>query len=107
MFRNVLRSTRYLVRREINTFTPVLSKLLVKAQVTSCKKVFVNLKINFSSTKELHAADVDPVVFEEYCSNTLESLCEYFEDLIEQSSNFKGADVIFSVSCLLVQLMKY
>ncbi|CAH2237942.1 jg4636 [Pararge aegeria aegeria] len=48
--------------------------------------------------------DLDPVVFEKVCNETLESLYEYFEELIDQSSNLKGADVTFSDGVLTVAL---
>lgn len=37
-------------------------------------------------------------VFEEVCEETLESLTDVFEELVENADHLKGADVSFSVS---------
>ncbi|CAG9559580.1 unnamed protein product [Danaus chrysippus] len=50
------------------------------------------------------AEGIEPVVFEKICSETLESLFEYFEELIDQSPQLKGADITFSDGVLTVAL---
>ncbi|CAK1599040.1 unnamed protein product [Parnassius mnemosyne] len=47
---------------------------------------------------------INPVVFEQICNETLESLCEYFEEIVEKSSDLKGADITFSDGVLTVAL---
>jgi hypothetical protein len=37
-------------------------------------------------------------VFEEVCGETLESLTDYFEELIENADHLRGSDVSYSVS---------
>lgn len=39
----------------------------------------------------------DSFKFEEVCEETLESLCDYFEELVESSTHLKGADVLYGV----------
>lgn len=39
----------------------------------------------------------DSFKFEQVCEETLESLCDYFEELVETSSHLKGADVLYGV----------
>lgn len=38
-----------------------------------------------------------PYDFEKACNETLESLTEYFEHIVEESDNLKSADVAYSV----------
>lgn len=47
----------------------------------------------FSTNIEL----VDSVTFEKVCDETLESLCEYFEELVESASHLQSADVQYGV----------
>uniref|UniRef100_A0A2M4CYN1 ferroxidase n=1 Tax=Anopheles darlingi TaxID=43151 RepID=A0A2M4CYN1_ANODA len=48
------------------------------------------------------APTIDPVTFEVVCSDTLESLCDYFEELIEGTSSLSQADVMYSDGVLTV-----
>lgn len=43
---------------------------------------------------------IDSATFEVVCSDTLESLCDYFEQLVEDTSSLTAADVTYGVSCL-------
>lgn len=97
MLRSILRTSRCLARRQINSLA------LAVPQFSSTKTVKYNCKsplirrLSASSGNPL-VVDVDPVVFEEVCNETLESLCDYFEELIDQNPTLKGADVTYSVS---------
>lgn len=97
MLRNILRTSRSLVRRQINSFAPVIINKLTCVEpsyiVLNRRKFATNQGSSFQSSDT-----VDPLVFEEICNETLESLCDYFEEIVEQSAHFKGADVTFSVS---------
>jgi hypothetical protein len=42
-------------------------------------------------------AVIDAVTFERNCSVTLEALCDYFEELVENSQHLKAADISFGV----------
>uniref|UniRef100_A0A2M4C0Z6 ferroxidase n=1 Tax=Anopheles marajoara TaxID=58244 RepID=A0A2M4C0Z6_9DIPT len=48
------------------------------------------------------APTIDPVTFEAVCSETLESLCDYFEELVEETSTLTQADVMYSDGVLTV-----
>lgn len=52
-------------------------------------------KINYSTINEEKL--VDSVVFEQVCEETLESLSDYFEELLEKTNNLPAADVSYSV----------
>lgn len=42
--------------------------------------------------------EINSAVYERICQETLDSLCEYFEDIVEKYPVFKTADVAFGVS---------
>ncbi|XP_059609583.1 frataxin homolog, mitochondrial [Phlebotomus argentipes] len=50
------------------------------------------------------AALIDVVTYETVCSDTLEGLCEYFEQLVESTSHLKSGDVFYSDGVLTVKL---
>ncbi|KPJ06001.1 Frataxin-like, mitochondrial [Papilio machaon] len=105
MIRNFFRTSRWLVLRQINNFTPIVLNQCVplnNCKTSSClpNRTFLRNSSNSSQTSEL----VDPVVYEEICNETLESLCDYFEEIVDQSSNLKGADVTYSDGVLTVAL---
>lgn len=41
---------------------------------------------------------VDLVTYESVCNETLESLCEYFDNLIDNANHLKNTDITYSVS---------
>lgn len=41
---------------------------------------------------------IDSITFEAVCSDTLESLCDYFEQLVEEAAFLKSADITYGVS---------
>lgn len=43
---------------------------------------------------------VDANTYEIVCNETLESLCDYFDELVESNPNLKDADIIYGVSYL-------
>ncbi|XP_054259588.1 frataxin homolog, mitochondrial isoform X2 [Macrosteles quadrilineatus] len=51
--------------------------------------------------------EVDSATFENVCSETLDSLCEFFEDIIENIPKLKTADVCFGDGVLTVNLDTY
>ena len=96
MLRNILRTSRWLARRQINSVTPVLLRHCPRV---SSKISSLSFDRQFSSSPPTpEVSDVDQAVFEEICNETLESLCDYFEEIVDASPNLKGADVTFSVS---------
>lgn len=48
-------------------------------------------------TDPLGSALLDLMTYEAICSDTLEGLCEYFDDLVESTPHLKSADVNYSV----------
>ena len=39
-----------------------------------------------------------PITYEQVCNETLDSLSEYFEEIVEEAAHLKSADVSYSVS---------
>ncbi|KAJ0178664.1 hypothetical protein K1T71_005439 [Dendrolimus kikuchii] len=103
MFRSILRTSRWLVRKQINNFTPIVAKQVPVNPVSkNSNTLFIVRK--FSATSQPTDQIIEQAVFEEICNETLESLCECFEELVEQAPNLKGADVTYSDGVLTVSL---
>lgn len=47
---------------------------------------------------QIGSALLDLVTYDTVSSDTLESLCEYFDDLVETSPHLRNADINYSVS---------
>jgi len=47
----------------------------------------------------LFRAEID---FEQACNETLESLCEYFEQIVEDNPDLENPDILFSVCIMLI-----
>ncbi|CAK1546236.1 unnamed protein product [Leptosia nina] len=101
MIRNVLRISRWLVHKRIN-ITPVVIRQ-VSTRTPNWNSNFIANRGFSSNTSDNQISDhLEQAVFEDICSETLESLCEYFEELIDQSSHLKGADVTYSDGVLTI-----
>lgn len=74
------------------TYQPVLIKKLhsLRLPESNSPQLF--------STQVINSDEVDPLLYEKVCEETLESLSDYFEQLVEESSNLDTADVSYSVS---------
>lgn len=46
-------------------------------------------------------SELSPVQYHKICNETLESLTEYFEELVEAASHLSDADVLFGVYVLI------
>ncbi|XP_037921437.1 frataxin homolog, mitochondrial isoform X2 [Hermetia illucens] len=54
------------------------------------------------SRKCTTTSDLDPVQYEKACSETLESLSEYFEEIVEQVDHLKMSDISYGDGVLTV-----
>ncbi|KAJ3621314.1 hypothetical protein MTP99_003465 [Tenebrio molitor] len=63
-------------------------------------------RLGFSTapTQESQDSIVDIATFEKVCEETLESLTEYFEEIVEEAYNLKSGDVSYSDGVLTVNL---
>ncbi|KAG8228040.1 hypothetical protein J437_LFUL007210 [Ladona fulva] len=50
-----------------------------------------------------HAGPLDDATFERVCNETLESLSEYFEEILEESRFLKDADVVYGDGVLTIK----
>ncbi|XP_041970755.1 frataxin homolog, mitochondrial [Aricia agestis] len=105
MLRNVLRTSRWLVQKKINRAASVLtSKPVLKTHLISPACRLPHSQCYSNTTSSIPTEHIDPLVFEEICKETLESLCEYFEEIVDNAPNLKGADITFSDGVLTVVL---
>ncbi|XP_001864042.2 frataxin homolog, mitochondrial [Culex quinquefasciatus] len=110
LFRSVRRITPQLWTRSSSCLT---SRLQVPTQphtVPECSPLhrqvtITNLRSVTTNPNDFIAASlIDSVTFEAVCSDTLESLCDYFEQLVEETSFLKAADVTYGDGVLTVNL---
>ncbi|KAH8356187.1 hypothetical protein KR200_005792, partial [Drosophila serrata] len=50
-----------------------------------------------SNEVETDSSSLDSVTYERVCSETLDALCDYFEELTENAADLQGSDVAYSV----------
>lgn len=70
-------------------------------QVNISNQNFINLR-NLCSINE-----IDSVFFEKVCEETLDSLSEYFEEIIDNSTYLKSADVSYSVGSFIYFFIEF
>lgn len=75
----------------------------IPAQITSCEKSiqFNSLaiqKVQFSSD----VSTLSQLDYEHFCAETLDELCDYFEELIESVNDLAAADVVNKVNFKLI-----
>ncbi|CAH0407510.1 unnamed protein product [Chilo suppressalis] len=107
MLRNLFRTSRWLAHNRIDIFAPVLIRHISRVGTSEITYIQSNPIRNLSaspSDKLETSEHIEPAVFEDICNETLESLCEYFEEIIDQSPNLKGADVTYSDGVLTISL---
>ena len=98
-------------RCSVLRFLPILSENYQKPVLlgfTKCDRVaplaafLSNERIhhirNFSNDVDY---EIDALKFEEVCEETLESLCEFFEDVLENNLHLKGTDVTYGVCSVM------
>lgn len=63
-------------------------------------KLLVNWGAYYASIRHCstESSTVESATYEKACEDTLESLCEYFEELVENASHLRDSDVTYSVS---------
>lgn len=52
---------------------------------------------SFASEVKTEQQKLSQVDFEHYCAETLESLTDYFDELVEKFKEFEAADVVYKV----------
>lgn len=107
MYRSILRTSRCLVPRQINKCTLARPLCCFSLQKPGEKWNLLLTKREFSANSQdnLSLESVDPVTYEKICNETLESLYSYFDELVDKSTNLKGADVTFSVSFCFILIV--
>eukprot|EP00099_Drosophila_melanogaster_P006739 NP_001259373.1 frataxin, isoform B [Drosophila melanogaster] len=67
----------------------------IAAVAIQCEEFTANRRL-FSSQIETEST-LDGATYERVCSDTLDALCDYFEELTENASELQGTDVAYSV----------
>lgn len=97
-------------RCSVLRFLPILSKNYQKSILLSSKSDGVAPSTAFLSSEKIHHIrnfsddvdyEIDALKFEEVCEETLESLCEFFEDVLENNLHLKGTDVTYGVCSVM------
>ncbi|KOB74952.1 putative frataxin, mitochondrial [Operophtera brumata] len=107
MLRNIFRTSRWLARRQINSFAPMTLRQLQRIEPvhsSSCDPLRNSCQYSTTTSDDPQSETVDPAIFEEICNETLESLTDYFEELVDDAPNLKRADVTYSDGVLTVSL---
>uniref|UniRef100_A0A1B6F532 ferroxidase n=1 Tax=Cuerna arida TaxID=1464854 RepID=A0A1B6F532_9HEMI len=76
---------------------------LTATTVTNVSRQSSHLMYSTDSPTE----EIDSITYESICEETLDSLCEFFEDIIENTLELKTADVAFGDGVLTVNLGKF
>ncbi|XP_055617102.1 frataxin homolog, mitochondrial [Toxorhynchites rutilus septentrionalis] len=105
VFRNI--PNRFAYRRYARQLSILSTKrsFVYKTLVNYDQCVNVPIQRNFSSMNPndfLATSLIDSATFEAVCSDTLESLCEYFEQLVEETSSLTAADVTYGDGVLTI-----
>lgn len=97
--RNILKSKKY------NFYTSLIQKVTIRngALVPMTTKFVINRcdpdynKRYFTNTSPAQEELVESSIYEKVCEETLDSLSEYFEEIVEIASHLKSADVSYGV----------
>ncbi|XP_053603807.1 frataxin homolog, mitochondrial [Plodia interpunctella] len=104
MLRSLLRTSRWLARKQIDLIPNAVVRVRSFSFLDQNQSFIYQRNFASSSDNVERSKVLDQAVFEEICNETLESLSEYFEELVEQAPNLKGADITFSDGVLTVAL---
>lgn len=95
---SIIQIERKLYRRSFTVYCERPPRLMVK------KRHVNNIVPQLCSfSKIVHSGPLDNVTFEQVCDETLESLAEYFEEIIEESRFLKEADVVYGDGVLTIK----
>lgn len=94
-FRNITKSQRNLKSYSIIT----CNRFVYPAIAASNKINFLNKNYSSSNKPTEHVVDsvLDQVTYERVCSETLDAINDYFEQLLESTDNLPGSDISYSV----------
>lgn len=82
-----------------NLFAPITFMHLCRNNVTNIQQYnqLSSISKHFGSVTS-QSKDISDKLFEVICQETLESLTEYFEELVDTNPKFNAADVSYNVS---------
>lgn len=77
-----------------------------KASNFSSGRIFNSIFFNRPYSTNINNRSLPQIKYEKICEETLESLAEFFEELVESQPNLAGADVSYSDGVLTIYLGK-
>lgn len=96
-----LRNFSALSHKINNDFWSVKALFPVATRLLNRRKVIIRavsgVEYSYSTSNSSEHQLVDAAKFEKVCEETLESLSEYFEELVERAEHLKSPDVNYSV----------
>lgn len=98
--RVAIRCSRLLSNRSLSLLTPKVLRLLTNDRFQSNR----NFSVFSKSPDYSEVPLMDLATFESLSSETLESLTDYFEELVESDPKLKNADIEYSVRLQLQEL---
>lgn len=102
-YRSSKQTTRYF--NLINLLKTNRSSIATVQNLKICKHNLKNIP-NYVNNKDFNTLPpIDPIgkgildinTFEVVCSDTIESLCDYFEELVESSTHLQNSDITYGV----------
>lgn len=97
----ILRQNYYYTTESLPRFAAIQSP-----NPTTFKNAIINHVYQPSRHYSVDACnELDPLRFNEVCCETLESLCDYFEEIVESNSHFKNSDVVYGVLLILIDFL--
>ncbi|XP_016947987.1 frataxin homolog, mitochondrial [Drosophila biarmipes] len=87
------------VSQGVSSGTPTAGASAIQLAAPSASRRLFSSQIEAEST-------LDSATYERVCSDTLDGLCDYFEELTENASELQGTDVAYGDGVLTVNLGK-
>lgn len=95
--REVIRRTKIASIRRISTAHPAFLRIQPKVEFHNGSRVFSA----FSKSPDYSEVPVmDQVTFESLCAETIESLTDYFEEIVDADPTLATADIAYSVNLM-------
>jgi len=94
----LLLRNKLIINNNTKLLTQCKSLHIFNSQSTISKVILFNKYCTqFPKVESLGTSQIDLNTFDNVCTDTLESLCDYFEELCETTPHLKSADVTYSV----------
>ncbi|KAH8237684.1 hypothetical protein KR038_006616, partial [Drosophila bunnanda] len=76
----------------LSSYPMAITNAMSRCKVPEANRRFASNEV------ETESSSLDSVTYDRVCSETLDALCDYFEELTENAADLQGSDVAYSVS---------